>query len=243
MRLLRAFRRHAPKARVVVVSSSRVYGRPDTHQPAEEASPLDPSNLYGVTKMAADLGALHWARHHRLPVMTARPVNHIGPGQSPQFAIPAFAQQLIRIARQEAEPVLRVGNLESVHDFLDVRDVARAYRLLLERGRPGCAYNIASGTRRRVGDILEAMCRLARVQPRIETDPDLFRPTDRSPLLDTGAIRRDTGWAPRVAWEDTLRSVLEDAAARLGHAADGLDRADTPGRKTSPSRPASGSPH
>ena len=142
--VLEAFRLGAPKARLLIVTSAEIYGRvPGSHAFAEDA-PLTPDNLYAVSKMAADLSSLLYARRYGMHVMTARPGNHIGPGQSPRFVTSAFAEQIVKIARKQTEPVLKVGNLECERDFTDVRDVARAYRLIAEGGRAGEAYNISS---------------------------------------------------------------------------------------------------
>ena len=143
--------------------------------------------------------------------MTARPNNHTGPGQAPPFAVAAFARQVRAIARGEAAAVVRTGNLESRRDLADVRDVVRAYRLLLEKGRPGEAYNVAAGNDVRMGDVLEELCRLAGVRPARETDPALYRPANESPRLDTGKLARDTGWAPLIPFEQTLRDMLSEA--------------------------------
>ena len=214
--LLEAFRAEAPTARMVVVTSSEVYGMMPRQEVITEDFPLTPSGLYGVSKMAADLSAQLYAKRYGMPVVVARPLNHIGPGQSPRFVTSAFAAQLIDIARQKRDPAIRVGNLETDRDFTDVRDVVRAYRLLLEKGRPGEAYNIASGTRIKIKTILDQLCDLAGVHPRIDIDPGLFRPTDSSPIIETAKIRNETGWRPgmplRITLQDILGSMLRNAS-------------------------------
>ncbi|MBP7830898.1 MAG: GDP-mannose 4,6-dehydratase [Kiritimatiellae bacterium] len=219
VRVLEAFRRHAPAARVLVVTSAEVYGRSGAAGRAlDEAAPLEPDNLYALSKRAADGAARMYAEHYGMRVLVARPGNHIGPGQSSRFVATGFAEQVAAIALGRAEPVVRVGNLDSLRDFLDVRDVARAYRLLLERGRPGEAYNIASGKQVRVGDLLDELCRLAGIRPRIEVDPARYRPADVHGGLDCGKIRRELGWAPAIPLSDTLRTILDDARQRLAKA-------------------------
>ena len=142
--LLNALRELCPAARVLVVSSSTVY-RPSEGAPVREDAPLEPLNLYAASKAAADLSALAYARAYRMNVMTVRPTNHTGPGQDARFVVPAFAQQLMAIKDGTSASPLKVGNLESRRILLDVRDVVRAYRLLLEHGRPGLAYNLSAG--------------------------------------------------------------------------------------------------
>ncbi len=211
LHLLEAFRRQAPSARVLVVTSAEIYGKAANALHAlSESEPLHPENPYAISKMSADLLALLYARRYGLHAMTARPINHIGPGQSRRFVVSSFAAQLAEIALQRREPVLRVGNMEAERDFTDVRDVCRAYSLLLEKGRAGEAYNIAAGSPVRIGEILHQLCQIAGLSPSIEVAPDLYRPTDRRPILDTSKLRQDTGWTPRIHLFDTLRDVYQD---------------------------------
>jgi len=213
--LLTAFRYHAPESRIVVITSSQIYGHPDQDRPITENHPLVPYNLYSVSKTAADQASLIHAERFGMKVMTARPHNHIGPGQSPRFVSSSFSRQLIGINNGDLEPVIKVGNLDSERDFLDVRDVAHAYRLLLESGQPGRAYNIATGKPVPVRILLDELCRLAGVYPQRVEDPDLFRPIDRAVLLDTTRIHKDTGWRPRISFEQTLRDILEDVRTSM----------------------------
>lgn len=209
LNLLDAVRQHLPAARVLVVTSAEVYGSHPAPAPLTEDAPYRPDNIYGVAKAAADQSALLYAAHHRLDVMVARPSNHIGPGQSRDFVSSAFASQLAAIANG-ADPVMRVGNLDQRRDFTDVRDVARAYALLLDNGKSGAAYNIASGTMTPVRDILDTLCDIAGVRPRIDVDPALFRPTDERPAYDTSRIRRDAAWQPDIPLSQTLRDIYAD---------------------------------
>ena len=209
LNLLDAVRPHRPSARVLVVTSAEVYGSHPAPAPLAEDAPYRPDNIYGVAKAAADQSALLYAAHHALDVMVARPSNHIGPGQSRDFVSSAFAAQLAAIARG-ADPVLRVGNLDQRRDFTDVRDVARAYALLLLQGRKGSAYNIASGRMTPVRELLDTLCEIARVSPRIEIDPARFRPTDERPAYNTDRLRRDTSWQPEFPLRQTLQDIYAD---------------------------------
>ena len=209
--LLDAMHRAASRARVLVVTTAQVYGtRPGTNS-VDETAPLNPDNLYAATKAAADVLALQIAKDRGQPVCVARPVNHIGPGQTSAFVVSSFARQVADIAAGKAPPVIRTGNLESTRDFMDVRDVVRAYRLLLERGESGMAYNLARGEQYSIRSMLERLCAAARIQPRIETDPALFRPTDATAHLDTRRIRSATGWKPEISLDQTLVDVLNAA--------------------------------
>lgn len=206
--LLEAFRTRSPHARIVCVSSSQVYGSKQRGAPFTEDTNCEPDHVYGVTKLSADLTTLLYHRRYGLHTMTARPANHIGPGQSPDFVVPSFAQQIREISAGTREPKMSVGNLDAVREFTDVRDIVRAYRLLLETGKPGQAYNLASGRFVTIRTILDKLCEIAGVQPEITVDPAKWRPTDTQPALDTTRIERDTGWRPEIPLEQSLRDIL-----------------------------------
>ncbi len=217
--LARALLRHAPACAFLFVSSADIYGRAFRSGIAldERAAPA-PTNTYGATKAAADLavGAL---AAEGLRAVRLRPFNHTGPGQSDSFVVAAFARQVARVAAGLQPPVLQVGALDPFRDFLDVRDVCDAYVACLQRCdalEPGAILNIASGVPRRIGDVLDALQRLAGVQARLETGTALLRPAD-IPIAcgDATLARHLLGWAPRIAWEDTLRDVLADWRTRV----------------------------
>jgi GDP-4-dehydro-6-deoxy-D-mannose reductase len=206
--LLEAFRSTMPKTRILVASSAQVYGQRPRPTPIKEEEPLTPDSLYGITKAAADDIARFYARQYGMAVMTARPSNHIGPGQSPNFVVPAFARQ-VRDIRRGISNAIRVGNLETQCDFTDVRDVVRAYRLLLEHGEAALAYNVASGRPTAISTILDQLCKLAGVNPRVEQDPALYRPFSTCPALDTTRLVAATGWQPQIPLPQTLKDILE----------------------------------
>ena len=207
LNVFEAFRLAHSRARILFVSSAHVYGMKARAEPIKEDDPLKPDTFYAVAKAAADQTAMLYARQYGLDIMVARPHNHIGPGQSPQFAVPGFARQLIAI-RNGATPLMKTGNLANHRDFTDVRDIARAYRLILEKGTSGKAYNIASGQEIRMGDILDRLRNLAGVNPEIVRDETLYRPSDQNPVLDTTRIRTGTGWAPVIPLDQTLAEIL-----------------------------------
>jgi GDP-4-dehydro-6-deoxy-D-mannose reductase len=210
-RLLEATRTHVPRARVVVVTSGEQYGpQPVDTLTREDALPR-PVSPYGLSKAAADLLAELSATRDGLDVIRARAFGHTGPGQSPGFAVPAFAQQLAAIESGRAEPLLKVGNLDVVRDLTDVRDVARAYVALFERGRTGRAYNVCRGQGVPLTEVVNRLCAAARVRVRIEPDPARMRPSDVPWLVgDPAAIAADTGWRAEIPLEGTLEDVLED---------------------------------
>jgi GDP-4-dehydro-6-deoxy-D-mannose reductase len=205
-------------ARLLVVSSAEVYGVvPDDEQPIGEDRPLRPYNPYAASKAAAEMAALQ----ARGPVVVARSFNHTGPGQDERFAVASFARQLARIREEGGEPVLRVGNLSARRDLLDVRDVARAYVRLMNEGQAGQVYNVCSGRAVAMSDAAEQLIALSGTGARLEVDPKRVRPVDVPLLCGSGARLRALGWAPEIAFRDTLADLLEShvQALRAGTAA------------------------
>ncbi len=206
--VLEAFRREAPAARLLTVSSARIYGSRNPGTPIREDDPLTPDSLYAVTKEAADRLTLQYAIDFQSPFLTARPHNHTGPGQGEAFSAGSFAAQFRRMADGTAPAILKIGNPESARDFLDVRDVVRAYRLLLEQGKPGLAYNIASGRQVSIQMIIDTLARITGVTPEVQIEESRFRPADFSAPLDTSRLVSHTGWSPRLTLEQTLRDMV-----------------------------------
>ena len=214
LRLAEALLAEAPEARLAFVSSAQVYGTAASEKELDEDAPLAPASPYARSKADAEreLAALAAARGLRLVVL--RPANHTGPGQSPKFVAPSFARQALAAARGELRE-LRVGNLDSVRDFSDVRDVARAYRLAAERGVDGETYNVSAGAMLRIGDLLSRLLALAGAPDvPVRSDPALWRPTDAVPRLSTERLRADTGWEPAVPVERTLADLLDSVRGR-----------------------------
>jgi GDP-4-dehydro-6-deoxy-D-mannose reductase len=215
--VLAAVRAHVPRARVVSVSSSHIYGAAEPgEQPITEDAPLRPFSIYGASKAAADLAAGQWARAYGLHVVRARPFNHTGPGQDPAFVCAALARQLALIEAGRQEPVLVAGNVDPVRDFSDVRDIAAGYVALLERGHGGAAYNLCSGEGVSVAEVVALLRTHARVPVRVRSDPERRRDHDVPRIVGNAArAAADTGWRPRVPLADTLATVLEDWRGRI----------------------------
>lgn len=214
--LLVAVRDAAPHARLVAVTSGHVYGavRPD-ELPLDEEAPLRPITVYEASKGAADLAAAQWGRAYGMDVVRARPFNHTGPGQPARFVCSALAQQIAMVERGAAS-VVRVGNMDPVRDFSDVRDVAAGYVALLERGHTGEVYNLCAGTGVSIAEVLAVLRTRAKVPIRVEIAADLRRPVDVPALVGSHArATRDTGWSPRIRLEDTLGTLLDDWRLRL----------------------------
>ena len=205
------------RPRVVVVTSAEIYGElhPD-ELPLTETSPARPRHPYGVSKLAAgELVRVYWARYG-LPVVEARPFNHIGPRQARGFVVPDFAAQLAAIRLGQQPPVMRVGNLSPQRDFTDVRDVAAAYWRLAEAGRPGEAYLICSGQPVSVRHLLDTLIELAGVAVDVQTDAARLNPTDTPCLYGSNAkIAADTGWQPSISLRQSLADALTDWEKQL----------------------------
>jgi GDP-4-dehydro-6-deoxy-D-mannose reductase len=155
---------------------------------------------------------LQYHRSYGIPTVATRSFSHTGPDQSPVFVFPSFARQIVAIERGENEPVLKVGNLSPVRDYLDVRDVIRAYRLLATAGQPGQVYNVSSGQPLTVQQGLEILLKGSRCQVEVQPDPDRQRPADIPYLVgDSGKLRRQTGWQPDRDIRATLHELLERA--------------------------------
>lgn len=211
--------RHANVERVLIVSSADVYGVVGVADlPLTEQSAVQPSSPYGASKVAAEVLGFQSQRGWGLDVVVARPFNHIGPGQSPNFVTSAFATRIAQ-CEQAGGGTLSHGNLSPKRDLNDVRDVVRAYRLLATAGTPGEIYNICSGVAVAMSDILERLLSKATVEVSPEVDPELFRPVDLPVLLGNhDKITRDTGWEPAIPLSESLSDVLNDARQRLANA-------------------------
>jgi len=210
--LMEVLARTDRRPRVLLVGSAEVYGivRPEDN-PIRETQALRPVSPYGLSKACQELLGLQYYQAYQIPVIVTRSFNHVGPGQHAGFVCADFASQIARIEAGQAEPVLRVGNVEAVRDFTDVRDIARAYRLLVERGRPGEAYNVCSGRGISIRDLLQALLSMATVPIRIETDPGRYRRVDIPVLVgDPAKIRDHTGWVPTYALQQTLADILDE---------------------------------
>lgn len=208
------------RPRIVVVSSAEIYGAVEARElPLNEDARILPSNPYSVSKAAQDMLGLQYYLSHELPIMRARPFNHIGPGQNPRFVAPSFALQIAQIEAMQKEAVIYVGNLEAKRDFTDVRDIARAYHLIAERGLPGQVYNVASGIAVSIRQLLDALLGMTDVGIEVRVDPKRLRPVDIPEIRgDASKLRRDTGWRPLYTFDETLRDVLADCRQRVARA-------------------------
>lgn len=225
LNLLEGVKVHAPNARVLVVGSGMEYGMMENRENAslassahldeiqyptlDEHAALNPTSNYAVSKITQDLLGLSYVYSYQLDVVRARPFNHIGERQTADFAIPAFASQIAKIERGEQDKI-SVGNLEAVRDFTDVKDVVKAYILLLEKGIEGEVYNIGSGKGYTMQSILAKMCSAASVPINVEIDQARYRPVDVPVAVANIKKIKAIGWTPSIPLEDTLQRVLKE---------------------------------
>lgn len=210
LNLLEAVKRSGLAPRVLLVGSGVSYGSPaPEHLPVTEACPLRPNNPYAASKAAADLLGIQHHLGHQTHVVIARPFNHAGPRQSPTYVLGGFACQVAEI-EVGLKSRIDVGNLNVVRDFTDVRDIVRAYRLLIQHGTPGEVYNVGTGRDVSLAAMLEIFQSLARASIPVHTDPARFRPIDQPRLLaDASKLRAATGWEPRYSITQTLTDMLD----------------------------------
>lgn len=203
--LLAAIERHAADARVIVASSALVY-RPSP-DPLAETSPIGPAGPYAVSKLAQD--TLARCAAPALDVVVARPFNHIGPRQSPDFVASSVARQIALAERGAGPAELQVGNLSAVRDFTDVRDVVRAYEALAAHGAAGECYNVCSGRGVAIQDLVDGLVARSRIPIRVVSDPARFRPVDVPVVVGSAArLAALCGWQADIPLDRTLDDLL-----------------------------------
>lgn len=213
LNLLESLKGAGPNVRFLYVSSGDVYGPvPEQDLPANEQLTPTPVSPYGSSKIAAEQLCLQWNRSFGTECVIARPFNHIGPGQRPDFVVPALARQVVAISRGQADPVVSAGDIDTTRDFTDVRDIVDAYIKLLDAPDvAGQIYNIGSGVERTVRSLLEKMCELKEISPVITQDMTLFRRSEqRRMYADTTALFQRTGWSPKIDIDQTLLDIFRD---------------------------------
>lgn len=196
--------------RVLAVTSADIYGPvAEADLPLTEDQPVRPVSPYGASKASADIMCLTAGLAHGLDVVRARSFNHLGPGQTDKFVASAIASRVVANERSGNDTVM-VGNLEARRDFTDVRDVVRAYRLLMEKGEAGEVYHVCSGVDRPVRELADILIDMAAHPMSLTIDEGLFRPVDLKVLRgDATKLRTITGWEPEIPIETTLRDLLD----------------------------------
>jgi GDP-4-dehydro-6-deoxy-D-mannose reductase len=214
--LLEAIRKVCPQAGVLIVSSAEIYGPAGGVRGLDESTPLEPASPYGVSKVTQDMLGLQYSVAHHMPIIRARPFNHVGPGQGRGFVTADFASQIAAIEAGQHEPVMWVGNLAAERDFTDARDVVRAYVLMLTQGRPGEVYNVCSGRAYSIQFVLDTLLSYSAAQIEVRQDPARMRPADVPRRVgDAARLRQHTGWNPVIPLEQSLLDILNDWRQRL----------------------------
>lgn len=210
--LLEAVRKYnLSETKILIISSADIYGLvAKENLPIDEETPLMPTNPYSVSKIAQDFLGLSYFLSYKLKVIRVRPFNHIGPGQSPNFAVSSFAKQIAEIEKGKKDPYLLVGNLEAKRDFTDVRDMVKAYVLAVEKGKDGEVYNIGSGVSHKMSEVLNKLISMSSSEIEIRKDSALLRPGDNPELTcDSGKFNKITDWRPQISLEKTLKDTLD----------------------------------
>jgi GDP-4-dehydro-6-deoxy-D-mannose reductase len=196
---------------VQIACSSEQYGlvHPD-ETPIKETNPLRPLSPYAVSKVAQDYLGYQYFQSYGLKAVRTRGFNHTGPRRGQVFVTSNFCSQVAAIELGLQEPVIHVGNMEAIRDFTDVRDMVRAYWLAVTKAKPGEVYNIATGHGIHIREMLDLVLSFSRVEVKTEVDPARLRPSDVEILIgDSSKFRADTGWEPRIPFEQTVRDLLD----------------------------------
>ena len=216
LHLLEAVRTVRPEARVLLVSSSAVYGHVGAGDlPIGETAPLQPTTLYGVGKGTVELLGIHYAEEHGLDVRRARPFNLVGPGEPRAMLTSTLAAQVVEIKARVREPVVRIRHRATARDYTDVRDAVAAYWSILERGAPNGVYNVCSGVAVPIGRLVERLLAAAGVDATVEETDRHPRPGDvRTQEGDNGKLTAATGWRPALDLDRSLADLLRSMACR-----------------------------
>ncbi|MDD2485283.1 MAG: GDP-mannose 4,6-dehydratase [bacterium] len=210
LNILEAARKMGKTPSLLLCGTGEEYGIVDRQElPVSETSPFRPGNPYAVSKVAQDMLGYQYYRSYGMRIIRTRAFNHTGPRQDDRFVCSGFARQVSEIAEGRRAPLIETGNLEAERDFTDVRDVVRAYYLLLEKGVSGEAYNVCSGRAVGIKQILIRLLELAGVEADIRIDMERFRPVDM-PIIygDNGKCREHIGWMPKIPLDKTLADLL-----------------------------------
>jgi GDP-4-dehydro-6-deoxy-D-mannose reductase len=205
--LFDALRSEGIRCRVLVPGSATVYA--PSAEPISETDPIAPASPYAISKLAQEQLALRAIHEDGLDVVLTRSFNHTGPRQTPAFVAPSMARQIALIERGQLEPVIKVGNLDAQRDVTDVRDVVGAYAALMQSGKTGVVYNVASGVARSIRSILEALVSRSKMPVRIEVDQTRMRPNDVPVVVGNHSrLTESTGWHPQVSFDEMLDDLL-----------------------------------
>jgi len=197
--------------RILSIGSSEEYGNVNPSQlPLTEESPLNPISPYAVARVSQEMISKIYADGYGMDIIMTRSFNHIGPGQKNVFVISSFAKQLVQIANDpSASKMVTTGDLSIIRDFVDVRDVVKAYYLLLQHGKKGEVYNICSGTGVSLQQIMDKMCAFLNINITLQQDSNLIRPNDNKAIIGRAdKIKKDLGWYPEISLDKSLTDII-----------------------------------
>lgn len=209
--VLEALRELDYKPRVLLIGSGEEYGHILPGElPINEDNNIRPGSIYAATKVCQNFFGKIYADAYQLDVMMVRAFNHIGPNQAPLFVVADFCKQVAEIEAGKKDAVIKVGNLSARRDFTDVRDVVRAYGLLMEKGKSSETYNVGSGHAITIEEILEMILKNSYEKIKVEVDPQKLRPVD-VPVIeaDISKLTAETGWKPEISLENTIKETLD----------------------------------
>lgn len=207
LNVLESVKNCCPQTKILVIGSAMEYDMVNTSDQIDEKFPLGPVSPYAVSKVMQDLLGLSYFYSYKLKVIRVRPFNHIGERQTKDFAIPSFAHQIVEIEKGTKDHI-EVGNLDAIRDFTDVKDMVKAYILLMEKGQIGDVYNVGTGQGKIIKEVLDLLCQLSSSTITIQTDPQRIRPLDIPTAVANNSKIKSLGWTPTIPLEKTLERIL-----------------------------------
>jgi len=207
--VLLAVRDHCKNARLLVIGSAEEYGVSvsDDEMPVSESHPFRPINPYAVSKVTQDMLSYSYHISYKLDIVTVRPFNHIGERQTTDFAVPAFTRQIVSIENGEQDQ-LNVGDLSTIRDFTDVKDMVNAYIIVMNKGKSGEAYNIGSGVGIKMSDIVDMLAKLSQKEIKVVKDESRLRPHDIPKMIADNSKIKELGWQPKISINQTLDRII-----------------------------------
>jgi GDP-4-dehydro-6-deoxy-D-mannose reductase len=210
LNLIESIRKLEIKCRVLSIGSSEEYGKVIDHDiPLSELGRVNPISPYAVARVSQEMLGKIYVEGYGMDIVFTRSFNHVGPFQKDKFVIAAFAKQIVSISLKQSPAKMKTGNLSIIRDFVDVRDVVRAYWLLLQKGTTGEVYNICSGKGVELREIINLLCEVGGVKPIVETDPALVRPDDNPLIVGSyDKIKAEVQWVPEIPLSESIRDIF-----------------------------------
>lgn len=211
LNLIESVRMIGNKCRILSVGSSEEYGFVKIEDlPLKESNQLNPSSPFGVARVTQELLSRIYADVYGLDIVITRSFNHIGPGQNENFAVASFAKQLVDARKNQLNEFVSAGDVTIVRDFIDVRDVVRAYHKLLLNGKKGEVYNVCSGYGVSLKNIIQMICEILEISIPIRNDLKLKRPKDNPVIIGSNEkIKKETDWTTEFSLERSLQDVVK----------------------------------